>query len=86
MQKFPSPKNQASKDQRLVFLVVFCAIAGAILNSSTAWAESISCQKAENPSMQCLRKSPRVSAIEGGLMGMMAGTGAALGAVCKRFF
>jgi len=82
MQKKPN----SSKDHRLLFIVIFCAVSGAILNSSTAWAESTNCWNAENPSMQCLSKPPAVSAIEGGAMGLMAGTGAALGAICKRFF
>jgi len=82
MQKSSKPKQ----DNRLLFIIIFCAVSGAILNSSTAWAETINCQQAENPTTQCIRKTPVTSAIEGGLMGIMAGTGAALGAVCKRFF
>ena len=76
----------SSKDYRLVFIILFCAIAGAILNSSAAWAESVRCSQAENPTLQCLNKTPLMSAIEGGAMGIMAGTGAALGAVWKQFF
>ncbi|MDX2228682.1 MAG: hypothetical protein NW220_03530 [Leptolyngbyaceae cyanobacterium bins.349] len=82
MQKNPHP----SKDHRLLFIIIFCAVSGAILNSSAAWAESTTCWQAENPSLQCLNKPPVISAIEGGMMGIMAGTGAALGAVWKRFF
>lgn len=81
MQKRPHSSN----DHRLLFTVAFCAVLGAILNSSTAWAESTNCLQSENPSVQCLSKPPTVSAIEGGMMGLMAGAGAALGAVCKRF-
>ncbi|MDX2240453.1 MAG: hypothetical protein NW224_07210 [Leptolyngbyaceae cyanobacterium bins.302] len=82
MRKTSSPK----KDHRLLFIISFCAISGAILNSSTAWAESTNCLQSENPPAQCVRKSPMMSAIEGGVMGVMAGTGAALGAVLRRYF
>lgn len=86
MRKSSRSNARSQKDNRLLFLILFCAAAGAILNSSTAWAESVNCQQAENPTMQCIRKTPTVSAIEGGIMGVMAGTGAALGAICKQFF
>lgn len=79
-------KTDSPKDYRLLFIISFCAISGAILNSSTAWAESNNCLQSENPSLQCIRKSPATSAIEGGMMGVMAGTGAALGAVLRRYF
>jgi hypothetical protein len=76
--------SKLKTDRRLLFIISFCAISGAILNSSTAWAESTNCLQSQNPTLECVKKTPMMSAIEGGVMGIMAGTGAALGATWQR--
>lgn len=75
-----------SKDRRILFIIAFCAVAGAVLNGSAGWAQSNTCSQSENPTQECWKKSPMIGALEGGVMGVFAGTGAALGAVWRRYF
>jgi hypothetical protein len=77
--------SQQPKDRRLLFILLFCAVSGAILNGSAGWAQTIQCQQSDAPTAQCISKPAVVGAIEGGVMGVLAGTGAALGAVGRRF-
>lgn len=74
MQKTPKP----SKDRRLLFIVMFCAISGAVLNGSAGWSKSAQCFDTRGPAQECLQKPPVIGAIEGGLMGVFAGAGAAI--------
>lgn len=77
--------SQPPKDRRFLFILIFCAVSGAILNGSAGWAQTIQCQQSDQPTAQCIAKPPAVGAIEGGVMGILAGTGAALGAVVRRY-
>ncbi|XHX77725.1 MAG: hypothetical protein RBJ76_25365 [Stenomitos frigidus ULC029] len=58
-----------------------CSTAGVVLGGTASWAESNSCLQAAAPSAQCLTKSPTTRTIEGMSVGLVAGLGAALGAV-----
>lgn len=80
MQKTPKPL----KDRRLLFIVMFCAISGAILNGSAGWSKSVQCFDSQGPAQACLQKPPVIGAIEGGLMGVFAGAGAAIAATWGR--
>lgn len=77
--------SQPPKDRRFLFILIFCTVSGAILNGSAGWAQTIQCQQSDQATAQCLAKSPVIGAIEGGAMGILAGAGAALGAVGRRY-
>lgn len=77
--------SQPPKDRRFLFILIFCAVSGAILNGSAGWAQTIQCQQSDWPTAQCVTKPPIMGAIEGGAMGIVAGAGAALGAIGRRY-
>ncbi|MGG6297501.1 hypothetical protein ACQ4M4_24160 [Leptolyngbya sp. AN02str] len=76
------------KKQEFRFLLLFavCAVSGVVLNSSAALAENTKCVESDHPTYECVTKSPTQAAIEGGIMGLVAGSGAAVGAVWRQFF
>ncbi len=75
-------KNRAGKNNRAVLtLILACSAAGVILGGTASWADSNSCLQESAPSAQCLTKSPMTRTIEGMSVGLVAGLGAALGAV-----
>jgi hypothetical protein len=75
-------KNRTGKNNRAVLtLILACSTAGVVLGGTASWADSNSCLQESTPSAQCLTKSPMTRTIEGMSVGLVAGLGAALGAV-----
>jgi hypothetical protein len=68
------------KTRPFLLMILLCSVAGVILGGTSSWAESNSCMQAENPSKECLTKSPFVKTLEGMGVGLVAGIGAAVGA------
>lgn len=75
-----------TKDYRFLFILTFCAVAGALLNSHAALADNARCNQSDNPTTECMTQSPAMVAVEGALMGVVAGAGAAIGAVWRHYF
>ncbi len=75
-----------TKDFRFLFLLMFCAVSGAVLNGSAAFAESTRCSQSEHPTTQCLTQSPVIQTIQGAFTGIVVGSAAAVGAVWRQHF
>ncbi|MBD2512240.1 MAG: hypothetical protein V7K69_24210 [Nostoc sp.] len=69
------------KTQRLLLLVVCCSITGVILGGTAAWAESNLCLEDSKVTSDCLTQDPIQKTIQGMSTGLLAGAGAACGAV-----
>ncbi|MBD2775338.1 hypothetical protein [Iningainema tapete] len=69
------------KTKRLLLLVVSCSVTGVILGGTTSWAESNMCLQATTVTNECLTQSPVEKTIQGMSTGLVAGAGAAFGAV-----
>jgi hypothetical protein len=69
------------KTQRLLLLVVSCSIAGVILGGTAGWAESSLCLEDTKVTSDCLTQDPLQKTIQGMSTGLLAGAGAAFGAV-----
>ena len=68
------------KKQRLFLFVATCSTVGVLLGGTAARAEVYQCQSADVPSDECLSQDPTTKIIGGMGMGLIAGTGAAIGA------
>lgn len=71
----------ARQINRSLLLITICSTIGVLLGGTTGWADSINCLQAEQPTNQCLTQDPVIKTIEGMGTGLLAGAGAALGAV-----
>ncbi|MHC5614905.1 MAG: hypothetical protein ACYTXA_28985 [Nostoc sp.] len=71
----------ARKNQRLLLLVLSCSITGVILGGTAGWAESSLCLDDSKVTSECLTQNPIQKTIEGMSTGLLAGAGAAFGAV-----
>ena len=71
----------AKKTQRLLLLIISCSVTGVILGGTAAWAESNLCLEDSKVTSQCLTQDPIQKTIEGMSTGLLAGAGAAFGAV-----
>ncbi|MEH1903379.1 MAG: hypothetical protein V7L04_18685 [Nostoc sp.] len=71
----------ARKNQRLLLLVVCCSITGVILGGTAGWAESSLCLDDSKVTSECLTQNPIQRTIQGMSTGLLAGAGAAFGAV-----
>lgn len=69
------------KTHRLLLLVVCCSITGVILGGTAAWAESNLCLEDSKITSECLTQDPIQKTIQGMSTGLVAGAGAAFGAV-----
>jgi hypothetical protein len=69
------------KTQRLLLLVVSCSITGVILGGTAAWAETNLCLEDSKVTSDCLTQDPIQKTIQGMSTGLLAGAGAACGAV-----
>jgi hypothetical protein len=69
------------KSSRLCFLVAACSLTGVILGGTASRAEINQCLISDNPANHCLVEDPITKTIEGMSMGLVAGAGAAVGAV-----
>ncbi|MEH2423429.1 MAG: hypothetical protein V7K48_21710 [Nostoc sp.] len=69
------------KTQRLLLLVVSCSITGVILGGTAGWAESSLCLEGNKVTSECLTQAPIQKTIQGMSTGLLAGAGAAFGAV-----
>ncbi|MEH1809060.1 hypothetical protein [Nostoc sp.] len=71
----------ARKTQRLLLLIVSCSITGVILGGTAGWAESSICLEDSKVTSECLTQDPFQKTIQGMSTGLLAGAGAAFGAV-----
>lgn len=69
------------KTSRLCFFVTTCSLAGVVLGGTASQAEITQCRTADIPANSCLTKEPTLRTIEGMSMGLVAGAGAAAGAI-----
>jgi hypothetical protein len=69
------------KNKRLLILVISCSVSGVILGGTAGWAESNMCWLGENITSECLTQSPMYKTVQGMSTGLLAGVGAAFGAV-----
>lgn len=69
------------KIRRLLLLVVSCSITGVILGGTASWAESNMCLQDSKVTSDCLTQDPIEKTIQGMSTGLLAGAGAAFGAV-----
>ena len=69
------------KTQRLLLLIVCCSITGVVLGGTAAWAESSLCLEDSKITSECLTQDPIQKTIQGMSTGLVAGAGAAFGAV-----
>ena len=60
--------------------IVACSAIAVVLGGTASWADSQQCWLAENPSTECLTKSPQLRTLEGMSTGLIAGATAAIGA------
>jgi hypothetical protein len=71
------------KTSRLCLLITTCSLSGVILGGTASQAEIAQCRTADTPTNSCLTKDPMIRTIEGMSMGLVAGAGAAAGAVVQ---
>lgn len=71
------------KVKRLLLLVVSCSATGVILGGTAGWAESQQCLQASQITNECLSEDPMTQTLQGINTGLIAGAGAAMGAVWK---
>lgn len=69
------------KTRRLLLLIVCCSVTGVILGGTAGWAESNLCLEDSKVTSECLTQDPIQKTIEGMSTGLLAGAGAAFGAV-----
>jgi hypothetical protein len=69
------------KTSRLCLLITTCSLAGVILGGTASRAEMQQCLVADSPTNACLTADPTTETVEGMSMGLVAGAGAAAGAV-----
>lgn len=68
------------KNKRLLILVVSCSAVGVVLGGTASWAQSNHCLQDSTLTNECLTQNPVTKTIQGMSTGLVAGTGAALGA------
>ncbi|MHC0065590.1 hypothetical protein HUN01_26960 [Nostoc edaphicum CCNP1411] len=71
----------ARKTQRLLLLIISCSMTGVILGGTAGWAESNLCLGDSKVTSECLTQDPTQKTIQGMSTGLVAGAGAAFGAV-----
>ncbi|WP_460206682.1 hypothetical protein [Scytonema sp. NUACC21] len=71
------PKDR--KNNRLVLLLVSCSLAGVVVGGTSAWAESNMCLQASTVTSECITQDPMTKTVEGMMIGLVAGAGAAAG-------
>lgn len=69
------------RNKRFFWLVLSCSIAGTTVGGTSNWVESHQCLQSSQPTVQCLSESPGLAVVKGMAIGMLAGAGAAVGAV-----
>ena len=69
------------KRNRFLLLIVSCSAAGVVLGGTTSWSQSNQCLHVNTVVSECLTQDPVVKTIQGMSTGLIAGAGAALGAV-----
>ena len=69
------------KDKRLLLLIISCSVAGVVLGGTSSWAESSMCLEATEVTSECLTQDPVSKTMQGMSTGLVAGAGAAFGAV-----
>lgn len=68
------------KNTRLYLYVLVCGVLGVILGGTTSRAQMNQCILEDTPTSSCLTQNPWAETAEGMSMGLIAGTGAAVGA------
>jgi hypothetical protein len=68
------------KNHRLLLFITTCSAVGILMGGTASRAEVEQCQTADVPSDSCLSQDPTAKIIEGMGMGLLAGSGAAVGA------
>ncbi|NJL20046.1 MAG: hypothetical protein HC895_03190 [Leptolyngbyaceae cyanobacterium SM1_3_5] len=69
------------KMTRFCLLVTLCSLAGLVLGGTVSRAEMQQCLVTDSPTNACLTADPTEKTVEGMGMGVVAGAGAAIGAV-----
>lgn len=69
------------KTNRLLLLICACSVTGAVVGGTSNWVDSRLCLQAKTPTLDCLSQNPMIKTIQGMSVGLVAGAGAALGAV-----
>ena len=74
-------KNRPTVKKRNPHLlyIVACSAIGVILGGTASWGDSQKCLLADNPTNECLTKSPMLRTLEGMSTGLIAGASAAIG-------
>ncbi|HAZ47662.1 MAG TPA: hypothetical protein DDW76_29380 [Cyanobacteria bacterium UBA11369] len=70
----------AKKRNPFLLYILACSALGVVLGGTASWADSQQCWLAENPTTECLTKSPQLRTLEGMSTGLIAGATAAIGA------
>ncbi|MEP0955677.1 hypothetical protein [Microcoleus sp. FACHB-1515] len=66
---------------RFCLLVTLCSLTGLVVGGTASHAEMQQCLGSDSPTNACLTADPATKTVEGMGMGMVAGAGAAIGAV-----
>jgi hypothetical protein len=69
------------KFNRVILLIVACSATGVVLGGTASWADSNQCLQAKNVTSECLTQDPSLKTLQGMSTGLIAGAGAALGAI-----
>lgn len=69
------------KTNRLLLLICACSVSGVVVGGTSNWVDSRLCMQAKTPTFECLNQNPMVKTAQGMSIGLLAGAGAALGAV-----
>jgi hypothetical protein len=69
------------KLNRVILLIVACSATGVVLGGTASWADSNQCLQAKNVTSECLTQDPSLKTLQGMSTGLIAGAGAALGAI-----
>ncbi|NDJ18488.1 hypothetical protein GS601_14495 [Myxacorys almedinensis A] len=64
-----------------LLMAVMCSAVGVVLGGTSSWAESNQCLQQEVVTNQCLVQDPATKTVEGMGTGLLAGMGAAIGAM-----
>jgi len=72
-----------SKKHRLVLFIVFCSGVGVVLGGTASQAQSDHCLQTAVPTLDCLTQPPATKILEGMSTGLVAGTGAGIGATWR---
>lgn len=71
------------KTRRFLLLVVSCSVTGVILGGTASLAQSSLCLQESKVTSECLTQDPIQKTLQGMSTGLLAGAGAACGAVWR---